>query len=313
MSEFCKLLDQFQSIYEPLPVPICLIGAEGTIQQVNTSFAAMLGMQPEKLSGKKSYELGPLLGEFVSTTGEHVILDQSYCDYQTERIEQMQDMLDTEQGFIEGWDFYAYHCDGRVVPLDLTVSIYKGTSGGTVTSARDLTREKQAEANLHQAYQFRSQFFTNITHALRTPLTLTIGPIESLLRNDFGSVNEQQHEQLTLSLRNARQLLRPINQLLDFSRIDSGHRDVALVEKDLQNLINTVVDSFKFIAQKKNISLEFNPACGIPYALVDPIKVEKSLFNIIDIKCQITSTISHCSYIKKQHYFLICVPSIYGA
>jgi len=281
MPEFCELLDHFKNIYEPLPVPLCLIDANGTIQRVNTSFAAMLGMQSAKLTGKKSYELGPLLGEFVSTTGEHVILDQSYCDYQTERIEQLQDMLDTDQGILEGWAFYAYHRDGRVVPLDLTVSIHKGTSSGTVTLARELTKEKQTAEALHQAYQFRNQFFTNITHALRTPLTLTIGPLESLMRDDFGSVSEQQHKQLELSLRNARLLLRLINQLLDFNRINSGHRDVTLVEKDLHNLISTVVDSFRFIAQKKNISLEFNPARGIPYALVDPIKIEKSLFNII--------------------------------
>jgi len=260
---------------------ILLVDPGGSIRQVNESFAAMLGMRPEDIAGKKSYELGPLLGEFVSTTGEHVVLDQSYCDYQTERIEQMQDMLDTGQGIIENWDFYAYHVDGRIVPLDLTVSIRKGTAGGTVTSVRDLTRKKQAEEALHRAYEFRSQFFTNITHALRTPLTLTIGPIESLLREEFGPLSPQQRAQMELSLRNSRQLLRLINQLLDFSRIDSGRRDVALVEKDLQNLVGAVVDSFRFIAQKKNIALAFNAGSGIPYALIDPVKMEKSLYNIL--------------------------------
>jgi len=260
---------------------ILLVDSDGTIRQANESFAAMLGMRPEDLAGKKSYDLGPLLGEFVSTTGEQVILDQSYCDYQTERIEQLQNMLDSGRGIIDGWDFYAYHRDGRVVPLDLTVSIRTGSAGGSVTSARDLTRKKQAEDALQRAYQFRSRFFTNITHALRTPLTLAIGPMESLLREEAGPVSPVQREQMELSLRNARQLLRLINRLLDLSRIDSGRRDVVLVEKDMQNLVGAVVDSFRFIAQKKNIALEFNPGSGIPFALVDPVKMEKSLFNII--------------------------------
>ena len=263
---------------------ILLVDLGGTIRQVNESFAAMLGMSPEELVGKKSYELGPLLGEFVSTTGEHIVLDQSYCDYQTGRIEALQDMLDSGQGIINGWDLYAYHRDGRVVPLDLTVSIRKtaaGTTAGTITSVRDLTKKKQAEDALQQAYQFRNRFFTNITHALRTPLTLTTGPLESLLSEEFGSINDVQREQMKLSLRNAHQLLRLINQLLDLSRIDSGHRDVVLIEKDLQHLLGAVVDSFRFIAQKKNIALEFNAGEGIPYVLIDPIKMEKSLFNII--------------------------------
>ena len=263
---------------------ILLVDLGGTIRRVNESFAAMLGMKPEELVGKKSYELGPMLGEFVSTTGEHMVLDQSYCDYQTGRIEALQEMLDRGRGILDGWDLYAYHRDGRVVPLDLTVSIRKtsaGTTAGTITSVRDLTRKKQAEEALHQAYQFRNRFFTNITHALRTPLTLTTGPLESLLREEFGSINDVQREQMKLSLRNAHQLLRLINQLLDLSRIDSGHRDVVLVEKDLQHLLGAVVDSFRFIAQKKNISLEFIAGEGIPYVLIDPVKMEKSLFNII--------------------------------
>jgi DNA-binding NtrC family response regulator/signal transduction histidine kinase len=274
----------FEGVLESCGDGILLVDLGGTIRQVNKSFAAMLGMQPEELAGKKSYELGPLLGEFVSTTGEHVVLDQSYCDYQTERIEALQEMLDSGRGILDSWDLYAYHRNGRVVPLDLTVSIRKtssGTTAGTVTSVRDLTKKKQAEEALLQAYQFRNQFFTNITHALRTPLTLTIGPLESLLGEEFGSISTLQREQIELALRNARQLLRLINQLLDLSRINSGFRDVMLIEKNLQQLIGRVVDSFRFIAQKKNIALEFKPGSVIPSVLIDPVKIEKSLFNII--------------------------------
>ena len=95
---------------------------------------------------------------------------------------------------------------------------------------------------------------------------------------------------MKLSLRNAHQLLRLINQLLDLSRIDSGHRDVVLIEKDLQHLLGAVVDSFRFIAQKKNIALEFNSEEDIPYVLIDPIKMEKSLFNIIGNAFKFTPT-----------------------
>ena len=274
----------FEGVLESCGDGILLVDLGGTISQVNKSFAAMLGMQPKELIGKKSYELGPLLGEFISTTGEHVVLDQSYCDYQTERIETLQEILDSGQGSMDNWDLYAYHRDGQVVPLDLTVAIRKTSDGntlGTVTSARDLTNKKQAEEALLQAHQFRNQFFTNITHALRTPLTLTIGPLESLLREEFGTISALQREQMELSLRNARQLLRLINQLLDLSRINSGHRDVMLVEKNFQQLLGSVVDSFRFIAQKKNITLEFKPGSSIPFVLIDPIKIEKSLFNIL--------------------------------
>jgi DNA-binding NtrC family response regulator/signal transduction histidine kinase len=271
-------------LFESCPDGILLVDTDGTITRVTTSFAGMLGMRPENLTGKKTYELGPLVGEFIATTGEQVVLDQSYCDYQNGRIEQMQALLDSGRGCMDGWDFYAYHSDGRLVPLDLRVYVRTapdGRAAGSVTWARDVTGKKEHEDALQRAYQFRTRFFTNITHALRTPLTLTIGPLESLLREESGMIEAPQRDRIELSLRNARQLLRLINQLLDFSRIDSGRRDVVLVEKDLQNLVGAVVDSFRFIAQKKNIELDFRPGKGIPYMLVDPVKIEKSLFNII--------------------------------
>ena len=79
------------------------------------------------------------------------------------------------------------------------------------------SREAAVEAN-----RFRSRFFTNITHEFRTPLTLAIGPLEGLLRGEFGPIGPDMQEQISVALRNSRHLLKLVNQLLDFSMVESG-------------------------------------------------------------------------------------------
>jgi PAS domain S-box-containing protein len=174
--------------------------------------------------------------------------------------------------------------DGELVHVEHGISLIedaKGEAPLTVSIVRDITEKKKAAKALQEAYRFRSQFFTNITHAFRTPLTLAIGPLEGILRGEFGNLSKEIKEQLSLALRNSKQLLKLIDQLLDFSRLESGKRTVFFEKKDLRNFISAILDSFSFIAKKKKINLTFTPDSDFPYVSIDPVKVEKVLFDII--------------------------------
>ena len=92
------------------------------------------------------------------------------------------------------------------------------------------SREAAVEAN-----RFRSRFFTNITHEFRTPLTLAIGPLEGVLRGEFGPVGPDMQEQVSVALRNSRHLLKLVNQLLDFSMVESGSTNLFWEKKDTGN------------------------------------------------------------------------------
>jgi len=270
---------------------IYTLGNDNRISLVNKSFADMLGKEKDELIGIFPYELGPWQGNFQSTTGETIVFDQSYYDYQTSHLDKRHKIRTEDGGKIENWEFYAQKKNGKIVPLDMTLSIRKNKEGdftGSVATVRDLTKrrvaenkKKKAEKALQEAYRFRSQFYTNITHAFRTPLTLAIGPIEGILRGEFGEVNSRIKEQLSVAMRNSRQLLKLINQLLDFSKLESGKHKVLAVKKDMEQFISTILDSFSFIAKKKKIKLLFKSSRNIPLVSIDPVKMEKVLFNLI--------------------------------
>src|SRR5690606_36788294 len=85
--------------------------------------------------------------------------------------------------------------------------------------------EEQAQ-RLRELDQLKTRFFNNISHEFRTPLTLNIGPLENALTGLYGPVPDVLKKQLQIMLRNARRLLRLINQLLDLSKLESGRMEL---------------------------------------------------------------------------------------
>ncbi len=138
------------------------------------------------------------------------------------------------------------------------------------------SRQAAVEAN-----RFRSRFFTNITHEFRTPLTLAIGPLEGLLRGEFGPIGPDMQEQISVALRNSRHLLKLVNQLLDFSMVESGSTNLFWEKKDLGAIASAVLDAFSVIAAKKKISVVVETEASLPAVPVDAPSFEKVLFNLI--------------------------------
>ena len=260
---------------------IIIIDGKGTITRANESFARIIGRAKSEIAGNL-YDLGPITGTFLCTTGETVTLDDAYREYTYGQVEKFISLEDG--GKIENWEYYAFNSRGEIVPLDVTATMQKNSEGlinSSVSVLRDSTERKKTEKALTEAYRFRSQFFANITHEFRTPLTLTIGPLEEILRGSCGPVSAAVESRLELTLRNSRRLLKLVNQLLDLSMIESGAEPPVYEKKDINAFTATILDSFSLIAQKKHITLTFNPCTDLPVAAIDPGKLEKVLFNLI--------------------------------
>jgi DNA-binding NtrC family response regulator/nitrogen-specific signal transduction histidine kinase len=138
---------------------------------------------------------------------------------------------------------------------------------------------KRLEAAVRKANEF-FEIFTNISHELRTPLTLSIGPLEELLRGEYGKIGRGVQDQIGLALRNNRRLLKLVNHLLVFARLEAGGEHVCNSRRDINQFLSGIVDAFTFLAEKKNISLTM---VGKVYTAVymDSAKMERALFNII--------------------------------
>ena len=138
--------------------------------------------------------------------------------------------------------------------------------------------EKQA-VRLAEIDQIKSRFFANITHEFRTPLTLTIGPLEDLL--DVSELGADDAEQVRLSLRNARRLMRLINQILDVSRLEAGRLRVHARPYDLAAFLRELVQAFSPLAERKRITLSFEAEPETVTVYFDADQMEKVFGNLL--------------------------------
>lgn len=137
------------------------------------------------------------------------------------------------------------------------------------------TTRQQAE-KLLQLDQQKTEFFQNISHEFRTPLTLMVGPLESAVATGQGLSAEQS----AIALRNSRRLLRLVNQLLDLQRLDAGRMQPKFQACDLVEFVSQIVDTFRPYCEKKGLSLitQLEP-CAPVY--LDLEKFDKVLYNLL--------------------------------
>ncbi|MGB3788412.1 MAG: response regulator [Phormidesmis sp.] len=137
------------------------------------------------------------------------------------------------------------------------------------------TSKRQAE-QLLELDQQKTAFFQNISHEFRTPLTLTIGPLESAVERGEGL----DADQATIALRNSRRLLRLVNQLLDLQKLDAGKMKPTFRPCDLAAFTIEVVEAFQSYCERKQIKLSTQIApCATVY--LDMEKFDKVLYNLL--------------------------------
>lgn len=145
----------------------------------------------------------------------------------------------------------------------------------TVDEAR-----KRADA-LMEIDRAKTAFFSNISHEFRTPLTLMLGPLEELLAQRDGQLTTEQEANLTATHRNAMRLLRLVNTLLDFSRIEADKVQAQYFPVNLSNLTMDIASTFR--AAVEHAGLQYHVQCSdlSTAAYIDRDMWEKIVLNLL--------------------------------
>lgn len=124
-----------------------------------------------------------------------------------------------------------------------------------------------------QISDIKLRFFTNISHELRTPLTLIAGPIEHVLQN--GNLNNEEKEQLILVERNTHRMLRLVNQILDFRKIQNKKMKMRVQQIDLIPFTRHIMENFDSMADEHQIDFKLICQPTSLYIWADADKLEK--------------------------------------
>ena len=157
----------------------------------------------------------------------------------------------------------------------------------------DQANQQLREANEQLAWLYskskelevlKSEFFANISHELRTPLALILGPIRKRIASEKDKAPD-----LQMVERNARLLLRHVNDLLDLSKLDSGHMKTEYAEADLAHLTRLIASNFESMAEERKTGFAVEVGDALP-AQVDPDKFERILINLLSNAFRFTPT-----------------------
>ncbi len=127
----------------------------------------------------------------------------------------------------------------------------------------------------------KSRFLANVSHEFRTPLTLTLGPLEDLRAGAYGPQSAGAVRQLDLALRNGRRLLRLVGQLLDVARIEAGAVRLDLQRGDLGAYVRTLAQPFVAAAERNRVGFAVEIPQAPVWVRMDADQLDKVVANLL--------------------------------
>src|SRR4051794_1223772 len=258
---------------------VALLDARGHILEVNKPALDGLGYTLEQVVGRPLWEV-----ECWNVTPET-----------PERIRQ-----EVHAAIREGFarfemEMFGANAGQEVVTLDISFKPLLDEHGRVayvLAEGRNITEKKAAEAQvarqneeLRRLYErlrdfdrLKTQFFANVSHELRTPLALILGPVRRRL--EAGGLTDEGRHDLEVVERNARTLLRHVNDLLDLSKLESGQMRAHYEGVDLSRLARFVASHFEVLAAERSVRFSVEAPDSLP-AHVDRPKIQRILLNLL--------------------------------
>ncbi|HEX6649165.1 MAG TPA: ATP-binding protein [Pyrinomonadaceae bacterium] len=169
----------------------------------------------------------------------------------------------------------------RVVDTDYRsfFDLIAGHISTAIANARAYQEERKRAEALAEIDRAKTEFFSNVSHEFRTPLTLMLGPLEDSLATR--GLSRPMYERLDVAYRNSVRLLKLVNTLLDFSRLEAGRIEAVYEAVDLATFTTELTSLFRSATEKAGLDLVVNCSPLANEVFVDREMWEKIVFNLL--------------------------------
>jgi PAS domain S-box-containing protein len=258
-----------------------LLDANGTVLEINKVALDAVGIKLADVEGKPFW-----------TTFWWQVSDASNAELR-EMIRR------AAAGEFVRWDTEIYgRASGKeTIIIDASLMPVTDDNGNVVficAEGRDITEKKAQEREIEQKNielqgllerireldEIKTQFFANVSHELRTPLALILGPAQRLIDDEGLLTRSQRRDSAQVISRNARMLLKHVNDLLDMSKIDAGKLKIDLQETDIGELVRFLASHFSVLAAERGIEYVIDAGAVCP-AAVDSDKLQRVVMNLL--------------------------------
>jgi PAS domain S-box-containing protein len=269
--------ESFRRIFEENPIAIGITDLQGQFRRVNRSFCKLVGYSADEL----------LQMNYQAITH---LEDQGYEDVRVEQeISELNDSAIIEKRYISK--------TGQTIWVSITGTVIRnelGTPAYLLGMADDITERKRTEQLLRQATEeaqaasrAKDEFLAMISHEIRTPLNGILGMTSVLLDEPMPT---RQRDLLDTIQASSEELLGIVNELLDFSKIESGQLSLEIQPFEIQRCLEVVVDLFRSQANAKGLQLHWDILAGTPQSLIgDVTRIRQVLNNLISNAVKFTA------------------------
>ncbi|GAB4543626.1 MAG: hypothetical protein Fur002_15990 [Anaerolineales bacterium] len=253
---------RLQAVLQAVADGVLVTGADNSITFINSTAEKILKLKSPQLLNKTFQEVGDLLPQNAAAWMDTI------------------HRWSEDPSLYEQGEYYAEKLemqDNRVALVHLAPVILQNDFLGTVSIFRDITQEVEVD-------RLKSEFVATVSHELRTPMTSVKGYVDLLLMGATGALNENQMHFLEIVRNNVDRLNSLVGDLLDVSRIESGHVILEKTPVDLHGIAENIVAETLNRSQRENkpIALSLESFKEQPRVLGDNARVRQILENLVD-------------------------------
>lgn len=268
ISENRKIESERNSFFQMSLDLFCILDLDGTIKRSNSQWLDLLGYAPEEVNGKS-------LMDFIQPA-DHEGSPRSF----------LAKILGSHNVLGQILQFRQQNGKFRWILWNSTVDKANQAIYGV---GRDITEQKRileelesAKSEAEKSSEAKSFFIAKMSHELRTPLNSIIGFSRHLQKKFANNFNEKEVLYLDRISSNGNSLLRLINNLLDFSKTESGFSERDLQSINLPELLSEVFDFMHILIEEKSIDIDLKLPADCKPLRSDPIKLRQIVQNLID-------------------------------
>lgn len=299
---------QLRNALENAPVPIMLYSEDGIVRTINKTWSDITRYTVQDLP--TIFAWSQISEAFITDLKD---LNKIRLFKSKKRQEDGEYSIKLRNGEVRIWNFYSAYIgelqDGNRLFMKVAIDITEKKNMKKLEE--NIKKERQKIYEIKEYDRIKTEFFSNISHELRTPINVIFSALQmheiKLKDCEFKNDTSEKYKYTKIMKQNCYRILRLVNNIIDITKIDSGYFDISEKNINIINLVENITLSVADYIENKGISLIFDTEIEEKIIACDPEKIERIILNVLSNAVKFTPVGGRIMVLMKESPESICI------